>query len=309
MSEVGLTDLGGGAVGIPYYSDDIAEGDCALLYTKRRNPPGTDPRFRVPPGTDQVPYGRQWLHEARRHRTLIICEGESDCWTLRHHKEAALAIPGASATGCLEGDDIDCIDRLYILPDADAAGAGMVEALRRRLAALRYAGDVQLMKLPAGFKDVSDLHINDPAATKRQIGDMLRAAQILDSLDSLDASKDGIPKEWETPLPFTDDEAPPPFPVEVLPASLAEFVSAAAEALPCQPDHVALPLLAMAGGVIGASRALSVKEGCEQKASLYAAVISYPGEKKSPALELVKAPLDANDEMSRALWRSAMKDY
>jgi hypothetical protein len=51
------------------------------------------------------------------------------------------------------------------------------------------------------------------------------------------------------------------FPVDVFPAPLARFVTEVAAALPCPPDFVGVPLLAVLGAAIGTSRVLEVKPG------------------------------------------------
>jgi hypothetical protein len=52
-----------------------------------------------------------------------------------------------------------------------------------------------------------------------------------------------------------------PFPVEVFPTPLRRFIREVAEALPCLPDFVGVPLLAVLGTAIGTSRVLEVKPG------------------------------------------------
>jgi hypothetical protein len=81
-----------------------------------------------------------------------------------------------------------------------------------------------------------------------------------------------------------------PFPVEVLPQPLARFVHEVAEALPCPPDFVGVPMLALLGCAIGTSRVLRVKPGWLEGPRLYTAVVADTGTKKSPALRLAAWP-------------------
>jgi hypothetical protein len=85
--------------------------------------------------------------------------------------------------------------------------------------------------------------------------------------------------------------APEPFPLDVLPSCLREYVSAVAEALPCPVDYAAVPLLALAGGAIGASRALRIKHGWHERPCVYAAIVAIPGSAKTPALKLLAQPI------------------
>jgi hypothetical protein len=114
---------------------------------------------------------------------------------------------------------------------------------------------------------------------------------------------------WSAPAPLGAVPAAPPFPVEVLPGKVRRFVAEAAAALQCPPDYLAVPLLAVAGGQIGAGRALAVKPGHVQRAALYAGVVGDPGASKTPALEAVVDPVHEIEERLHAEWERAMEKY
>ena len=82
-----------------------------------------------------------------------------------------------------------------------------------------------------------------------------------------------------------------PFPVDVFPVPLARVIREGAEALPCPPEFIGVPMLAVLGGAIGTSRVVEVKLGWREGPRIYAAVVADPGSKKSPALELAMQPL------------------
>jgi hypothetical protein len=124
------------------------------------------------------------------------------------------------------------------------------------------------------------------------------------------ASKKEAPAEpapWEVPVPLNELPEVPEFPVGVLPSALRAFVCEAADALPCPPDYLAVPLLVMAGGAIGASRMLAVKSGYLQSAALYATVIGSPGTAKTPAQNMVVAEANAEAERLHAEWEDLLK--
>ena len=81
-----------------------------------------------------------------------------------------------------------------------------------------------------------------------------------------------------------------PFPVHILPSPLAAMVQETAEALPCPPDFVAVPILALLGAAIGTRRVVQIKLGWKESPTIWVAVIGDPGSKKSPALDLVMKP-------------------
>jgi len=86
-------------------------------------------------------------------------------------------------------------------------------------------------------------------------------------------------------------------------------VDEAALALQCPADYVAVPLLVIAAGAIGASRALSIKEGHIQRVALYAGVIGPPGSAKSPALDLVTAPTYETETAIHQEWQKKVQQY
>src|SRR5207245_2202641 len=75
--------------------------------------------------------------------------------------------------------------------------------------------------------------------------------------------------------------------------ALVRLAPAAAASRPCPPEFVAVPLLGLAGSAAGTARELELKPDWREGPNLFAAVVGDPGSKKSPALRLARAPLDA----------------
>jgi hypothetical protein len=167
-------DRPAGVVAIRYYDETGAD-----LFVRERNPDGVNPRFRQPAKVKLQPYGLHRLDQARRAGQLVLCEGESDAWTLWYHKKPALGLPGGSAYDCLQKEQFVGIDQVYILPDNDLAGEQMVKGTLQRLAQLGYRGKVCRLRLPEEFKDVSDLHVADPDAFPDRLVEMLEHAEEL----------------------------------------------------------------------------------------------------------------------------------
>jgi hypothetical protein len=109
------------------------------------------------------------------------------------------------------------------------------------------------------------------------------------------ASERGLPMNSSpfdsTPIPLGEAPAPPDFPLDVLPESLGQFAKEAAASIPCPPDYAAVPMLALAGAAIGASRALEIKHGRTERSCLYAAVVGTPSCGKTPCLGFAARPL------------------
>lgn len=77
-----------------------------------------------------------------------------------------------------------------------------------------------------------------------------------------------------------------PFPVDVLPSPLPEFLRAGQEALTCAVEAIVLPLLTALGAMIGNTRRIQLKRTWSEPALLWSCVILGSGKTKSPAQEL-----------------------
>jgi uncharacterized protein DUF3987 len=82
-----------------------------------------------------------------------------------------------------------------------------------------------------------------------------------------------------------------PFPVEVFPTPIRRLLREGAAALPCPPDLIGVPMLAVLGTAIGTSYEVEIKEGWTEGPRIYSGVIAPPGDKKSPAEKLATRPL------------------
>jgi hypothetical protein len=82
-----------------------------------------------------------------------------------------------------------------------------------------------------------------------------------------------------------------PFPVEVFPEVIATLITQGAAALPCAPDLIGVPMLAVLGTAIGTSYEVEMKQGWTEGPRIYSGVIALPGDKKSPAEKLATQPL------------------
>jgi Protein of unknown function (DUF3987) len=111
------------------------------------------------------------------------------------------------------------------------------------------------------------------------------------------------------PIPAHVTEPPKPFPLDALPDVLAKFVQTCAAALPCPPDFLAVPLLAVLGAAIGTTHVIEIKPGWRESPSLWTAVVADPGSKKSPALDLVLRPLYRAQQRFKQAYAEDMDAY
>ena len=90
-----------------------------------------------------------------------------------------------------------------------------------------------------------------------------------------------------------------PFPVELLPDAVRDFVKQIAKTVGCDESFGALPILCALASAIGNSRKIMLKKGWSECAALWAAVVALSGGSKTPAF--IKA-LQYVFERQAAVW-------
>jgi hypothetical protein len=93
-----------------------------------------------------------------------------------------------------------------------------------------------------------------------------------------------------------------PFPIEALPEPIAAFSRACADSLPAPVEMIAVPALVAAAAAIGNSRAIELKRGWTEPSSLFAAVVSPSGTKKTPAMKKAVQPIQDWDSLEHRTW-------
>jgi DNA polymerase I-like protein with 3'-5' exonuclease and polymerase domains len=91
-----------------------------------------------------------------------------------------------------------------------------------------------------------------------------------------------------------------PFPTNLLPAIVREYVAATAAAMNCDPSFSALPVLAALGAAIGSSHVASPKRGWKEPSYIWALPIGRSGATKSPPYRDVEdLAEDINDRLEQ----------
>lgn len=139
---------------IPYLDADSKE-----LFARRRvGPKGKDTL--QPNGTPlTAPYGlwklAAWAEAGER--TLLLVEGESDCWSLWLHGFPALGVPGAKALAAIKAEHVSGFETVIVWAEPGKAGEGFGQKLPAKLKAEGFAGTVLVYHAAADAKDPSDI--------------------------------------------------------------------------------------------------------------------------------------------------------
>lgn len=255
-------------------------------------------------GDTSIPYRLpSWVH-APADAIVFKAEGEKDVDRLI----AAGLNATTNAGGAGKWSDENSLwlegRRVVILPDNDQAGE---KDAARSLASLSLVASrcavLNLPNLPEKG-DVSDWF--DAGGTAEQL--LVLAESALAALPS--------PEPRPLPQPALAE-----FPTSVLPPSLARLVRSASSSLLVPPEFLGVPLLVLAGAVIGNAWEIELKSGWREGPNLYAAIVADPGAKKTPALKIAMQPVYAIQkqlhrayqdrraayEEERALWEKTPK--
>ena len=152
-------------VDIPY-SDENGE----VAATRKRLSLDGQNRFMWRRDDRPTLYGLSYLDQIRRTGRVILAEGETDCWTLWHHRFSALGIPGASMWKSEYAALLDGLD-VYLWVEPDGGGDGLLKSVSVDLP------DLRLITAPDGAKDPSELYLQVGDEFKRAIEELLAAAR------------------------------------------------------------------------------------------------------------------------------------
>lgn len=125
-------------------------------------------------------------------------------------------------------------------------------------------------------------------------------------LDGIGASHNGMTPD---DIASANESEPVPFPTDALPEALRRLVVEGAAAIGCPADFVALPALALTGGVIGNLQRLQLKPGWEVRSIIWTGTIGDPGTGKTPAMSTARAPLEELQRQAKAEYDAAMEKY
>jgi hypothetical protein len=153
------------AVKVPYFDAAGTEEICVRF---RVSLTGT-PKVKTRKGDKHRLYGLWKLEEAREAGYVILVEGESDTQVGWHHNEPVIGVPGATGFQSEWATELEGIEKICALVEPDEGG----ESFWQRLAASDLRERLYRVELD-GFKDLRDLHRQDPEGFKNRLHDALR---------------------------------------------------------------------------------------------------------------------------------------
>lgn len=256
--------------------------------------------------TENVPYRLPELLKAKAGATVFIVEGEKDVDLLTEAGLVATCNRGGAGRGRFKKDwgEFFAGKEVCVIPDNDDPGREHAEAVVEIVAP--HAKDVVLLELPGvpDKGDVTDWFAIDGNSivdfllmVRNRFAESFRLRQAPPAAPPAEPSRGDA---WEGDQAAADDrddldDGWKPFPLDTLPAVLADYVRAGSKALPCDPALIAVPALVCCAGLIGNTRVIQLKATWQEPSILWGCCIAEPGAKKSPAFDLAKDPVAAID--------------
>jgi hypothetical protein len=247
---------------IPYLDGN---GKNALRNRIRKGISSSGSRWDTTGRTRDLPIGvyGQWLEMNKCATELIICEGESNCWTLWLNGYPALGIPGASMFAKLNYPQVEHAKTIYLLKDPDQGGDTMESGLKKHLKVLGWHRNLHVVTLPV--KDASDFYVQSPDTFCDRFGKIL--------------------EEVRKEASIGEDVKVKPFPTHVLPELFQKYVKNISGNLSTNIDYPGVSLLSAVSLLSGNATITIPSKDWSTKAIMYSALIGSPGSGKTPAME------------------------
>jgi hypothetical protein len=97
----------------------------------------------------------------------------------------------------------------------------------------------------------------------------------------------------------------PPFPCDVFPSGLSDWLSRASRGAGTLPDHVAVPMLGATSSLIGKARRVQASTSWVEPMTLWVCVVGQSGDRKTPGLRVVTRALDRIEAENAPLYQAA----
>jgi len=131
-------------------------------------------------------------------------------------------------------------------------------------------------------------------------------------------SGESIRAELQDMIDQTEPETPPtvqgpltwrPFPVDVFPEQVREFIRQASESMQVDESFIALPMLVCTASAIGNTRRVQMKSDWKEPPILWGAIIGRSGTTKSPALDSVVEFVRKRQQQAFDCYKDELAEY
>lgn len=193
-------------------------------------------------------------------------------------------------------------ERPFELPIAEGARNDTLFRHASRLQQYGYPDD-EIYKII----EMMNAYLVSPPLGDREIQTLIRSALRYEKGSSSIITPVEYFDEETLAVPFKEEKVEP-FP-EVFPEPLQRFIKEASKSLYCPPDFLGVPMLSIAGSLIGNSAYIKPKDDWKEYARIWSLIIGKPGDKKTPALKLLMEPIFSIQERLKMRYEFEKAQY
>ncbi len=274
-------------------------------------------------------FGLYVLSQAELKRAVFIVEGEKATTALQSLGLIAITSQGGSnAAHKTDWKPLNGRELVYMLPDNDEAGENYIKAVAAILMSLDKPPALSIVRLPnlppAG--DVVDwitskidevfLDWDGYKPIPKSVID--NGALLNDFKEAVKQHSEPVPDEWKTDSEQSDMnswQAPislesatfPPWPDDVFPGSIQNFVTALSESTETPPELSAMMVLAAISAAAQGKYRVRVKADYFEPVNIWACAALPPGSRKTAVQTAATAPLTKWEKLQREKLEPAIK--
>lgn len=228
------------------------------------------------------------LPKVVRNDIIFIVEGEKDVKNLTRLRYTATSPPFGAGKWDKTFNQYFKDKTVYIIPDNDNVGREHAQKIAQQL--LSVTDEVKILDLIRGYPDlkekgdVSDVLVELGEDETKKLLQWLVENTDVETVSSTDNA------EWQEIQPFEKFDLPQ-FPLDTLPQIMCEYVTTVSDNLAVPVEMTVLSVLAITAVCLQGRIFVQAKADYTEPVNLYVLVIAAPGERKSPLLKLLSAPL------------------
>jgi hypothetical protein len=273
-------------------------------------------------------FGLEVLSQAGLRRAVFVVEGEKAAAALQSLGLVAVTSQGGSkAAHKTDWKPLGGRERVYLLPDNDEPGQAYIESVASIVANLQKRPVLYVVRLPSlpPSGDVADwigLRIDnallewDGFKPVPEVG--IDVESVLDEFQKeVKAHSQPVPEEWlktsegndewHTPISL-ESSALPPWPNDVFPGSIQNFVTALSVSTETPIELPAMMVLATLSAAVQGKYRVRVKADYFEPVNIWACAALPPGSRKTAVQMAATAPLTAWEKSQREAAEPAIKE-
>lgn len=272
-------------------------------------------------------FGLDVLAQADPARAVFVVEGEKSAAALQSLGLVAVTSQG----GCKAADKTDWKplegrERVYLLPDNDESGESYTKAVAAILAGFNMPPALLLVRLPnlpqgGDAVDWIALCINDALLDWDGFNPVPKSgvdvkALLSDFQKIVKAHSEPVPHEsallpelvtgWQSPINLESAKLPP-WPDDVFPGTIQEFVTALSASTETPPELSAMMVLAAMSAAVQGKYRVRVKQDYFEPVNIWTCAALPPGSRKTAVQNAATAPLTAWEKVQKDIAEPAIK--